>query len=60
MGAAGAARAAGDRRTTRELLDRAEKLDNEFPTYYGSALVALGRLMLTTDRLGACKPAEQG
>ncbi len=60
VGAAGAAHAAGDRQTTRELLNRAEKLDHEFPTYYGSALVALGRLMLTTDRLGACKPAEQG
>ena len=60
VGAAGAALAAGDRQTTRELLERAEKLDEEFPTYYGSALVALGRLMLTTDRLGTCKPAARG
>ena len=60
VGAAGAARAAGDRQMTRELLDRADEVDDEFPTYYGSALVALGRLMLTTDRLGACEPAEAG
>ena len=55
VGAAGGARAAGDRKMTRELLGRAEKLDEEFPTYYGSALIALGRLMLTTERLGECE-----
>jgi endo-1,4-beta-D-glucanase Y len=60
VGAAGGAQAAGDREMTRELLRRAEELDDEFPTYYGSALVALGRLMLTTDRLGTCEPADQG
>ncbi len=59
VGAAGAARAAGDGGTARELLRRAERLDEEFPTYYGSALVALGRLMLTTDRLGPCASAGQ-
>lgn len=57
VGAAGAAQAAGEESTTRKLLDRADRLDDEFPTYYGSALIALGRLMLTTDRLGACGTA---
>ena len=57
VGAAGGAQAAGDRQMTRELLRRAEALDDEHPTYYGSALIALGRLMLTTDRLGRCEPA---
>lgn len=57
VGAAGAAQAAGDQQAARELLDRADKLDDEFPTYYGSALIALGRIMLTTDRLTACGPA---
>jgi endo-1,4-beta-D-glucanase Y len=60
VGAAGAARAAGEPQTTRALLRRAEELDDEFPTYYGSALIALGRLMLTTDRLGACEPPARG
>jgi endo-1,4-beta-D-glucanase Y len=59
VGAAGAAQAAGDEPTARELLRRAERLDAEFPTYYGSALIALGRLMLTTDRLGPCASAGQ-
>ncbi len=59
VGAAGAAQAAGDRQTARDLLRRAEGLDEEFPTYYGSALIALGRLMLTTDRFGSCAPAGE-
>ena len=60
VGAAGGARAAGDRQMTHELLDRADKLDDEFPTYYGSAVIALGRLMLTTNKLGACEPTGRG
>ncbi len=60
VGAAGAAQAGGEEPTTRDLLDRADRLDDEFPTYYGSALIALGRLMLTTDRLSACDPAAGG
>lgn len=58
VGAAGAAQAAGDRQATRGLLRRAEQLDEEYPTYYGSALIALGRLMLTTDRLTPCGSAD--
>ena len=53
-GAAGAARAAGAGDAARTLLDRAEKVDREQPTYYGSAWVALGRVALTTDMLGGC------
>jgi cellulose synthase (UDP-forming) len=53
-GAAAAAHAAGAPRTAAELLDRATAQDRVDPTYYGAAWVALGRLMLQTDRLAAC------
>jgi endoglucanase len=53
-GAAGAAAAAGDRRSRDELLDRAADWDSDHPTYYGSAWVALGRVMLTSRTLGGC------
>lgn len=59
VGAAAAAQAAGEHDTTTSLLTRADELDSRFPTYYGSALIALGRLMLTTDRLGACGTAGE-
>ena len=36
------------------LLARAESVDARFPTYYGAAWVALGRLELTTKLLGGC------
>jgi endoglucanase len=54
VGAAGAATASGDGRAARELLDRADKANRAAPTYYGAALSALGRVMLTTDLLGRC------
>jgi endoglucanase len=54
VGAAAAARAAGDGSVTRSLLDRAEQLDHDAPTYYGSAWVALGRVLLTTKLLADC------
>jgi cellulose synthase (UDP-forming) len=39
------------------LLRRADALDRRFPTYYGAAWDALGRIMLTTDWLpGSCAP----
>ena len=41
--AAGAARAAGDEQAARRLLDEADELEDERPTYFGSALVALAR-----------------
>jgi endoglucanase len=53
VGAAGAASAAGDRAAAKQLLDAAAALQRADPTYYGAAWVALGRLMLTTDRLQA-------
>jgi endo-1,4-beta-D-glucanase Y len=53
-GAAGAARAAGDRAAADDLLDRAEELEDERPSYYGAAWVALARVMLDSDWLGRC------
>jgi endoglucanase len=54
VGAAGAAYAAGDRRAGADLLNRAAKLDEKQPSYYGAAWVALGRVMLQTHELGGC------
>lgn len=54
VAAAAAANAAGETRRAVQLLTRAERLDAKNPTYYGGALLALGRVMLTTDLLGAC------
>jgi endoglucanase len=53
-GAAAAAHAAGDERAAAELLDRAAALDEDRPSYYGSAVVELTRTMLETDALGRC------
>jgi hypothetical protein len=57
VGAASAAAADGQRERAVELLDRAARRQAEAPTYYGGALVALGRALLMTDRLGGCRPA---
>ena len=54
VAAAGAADAAGHSAARDGLLDEAAALDRRFPTYYGSAWVALGRIMLTTKLLDAC------
>ncbi len=54
VAAAGAADAAGQTAARDGLLDEAEALDQRFPTYYGAAWVALGRIMLTTRLLDAC------
>ena len=51
-GAAAAAHAAGDREAASELLDRAEQLDAEHPSYYGGAWVELTRAMLKPGALG--------
>lgn len=51
VSAAGAAFAAGQPDAGRRLLDAAEALDRQSPTYYGAAWVALGRMMLTTKLL---------
>ena len=37
-----------------ERLDAAAQLEHRFPSYYGAAWVALGRIMLTTSLLGEC------
>jgi endo-1,4-beta-D-glucanase Y len=54
VAAAAAAQAAGHDAERDTLLDRATSIDAQFPTYYGSAWVALGRILLTTDRLAHC------
>jgi endoglucanase len=54
VGAAAAARAAGDRSASDELLDRAAALDADHPSYYGAAWVDLGRAMLVDGSLGRC------
>jgi len=54
VAAAGAADAAGLPAARDGLLDEAQALDARFPTYYGAAWVALGRVMLTTKLLDAC------
>lgn len=54
VAAAGASLAAGDADDAGRLLSVAEQQLSEDPTYYGSAWVALGRLWLTTERLGGC------
>jgi endoglucanase len=51
VAAAAAAHAAGDDASEKQLLDAAEALDHGRPTYYGAAWVALGRIMLDTQRL---------
>ena len=53
-GAAAAAHAAGDDEASTELLDRAEQLDAERPSYYGGAWVELTRAMLKPGALGTC------
>lgn len=52
VGAAGAAAGAGDVGAVQRLLAAAESRDANHPSYYGSALVALGRLLLTTELTG--------
>ena len=54
VGAAAAARAAGEGATATSLLDRAAELDRDHPTYYGAAWVDLGRAMLVDHSLGRC------
>lgn len=55
VAAAGAAQAAGDASASSRLLDAAEALDKQAPTYYGAAWVALGRIMLNSNALD-CPP----
>ena len=54
VAAAAAAPAAGDHTAARQLLSRASEIDANHPSYYGAAWVALGRILLTTDKLARC------
>ncbi len=54
VGAAATAHAAGDAAATEQLLAAARQLDRQHPSYYGSAWLALGSLLLDTDQLGGC------
>jgi endo-1,4-beta-D-glucanase Y len=49
--------AAGDSDGAAARLDAATALQQRYPTYYGAAWVALGRIMLSTSLLGACPVA---
>jgi endoglucanase len=53
---ASALAAAGETGRALEALDRASRVQADAPTYYGGALTALARALLTTDRLGGCPP----
>jgi endoglucanase len=46
--------AARDSDAAAQRLDAATALQQRYPTYYGAAWVALGRIMLSTSLLGAC------
>jgi endoglucanase len=54
VAAAAAADATGDRTRRDALLDAAERREMARPSYYGSAWVALGRVLLTTELAGSC------
>lgn len=60
VAAASSAAAAGDASAAADLLDRASDLQADAPTYYGAAWIAIARLWLDTDRLGGCRPGENG
>lgn len=59
VAAAAADKAGGDQDAAASRLDEASALVSRYPTYYGSAWVALGRIMLSTSMLGDC-PAGGG
>ena len=54
MAAAATEQAAGDSDAAAAGLDAAGALQQRYPTYFGAAWVALGRIMLSTSLLGAC------
>jgi endoglucanase len=55
VAAAAAAQTAGNTARRDTLLARAALEDREHPTYYGTAWLALGRTLLTTNLLGGCQ-----
>ncbi|MDX1885110.1 glycosyl hydrolase family 8 [Mycolicibacterium sp. 120270] len=54
VAAAAAEKSSGDDDAAAARLDQASALQWKYPTYYGSAWVALGRIMLSTSLLGDC------
>jgi len=54
VGAAAAAQATGQTAARDRLLAQADAINTRFPTYFGSAWIALGRLELETASLGSC------
>jgi endoglucanase len=54
VSAAATEHAAGDSDAAAARMDRATALQERYPTYFGAAWVALGRIMLDTDLLGGC------
>ena len=55
VGAAAAAQAAGQTAARDRLLAQADAIDSRFPTYFGSAWIALGRVELLTTMMGSCR-----
>lgn len=53
-GAAAAAQAAGATEVARERLDAASRLNRDHPSYYGSAVTALARMLLDTELITTC------
>jgi endoglucanase len=58
VAASAVASAGGKGEVARQLLEHAERLDRQAPTYYGAAWLALGRLMLTTTLLTDCSAVQ--
>ena len=56
VAAAASAQAAGHAQTADRLLGQAQAENSRYPTYYGAAWLALGRVLLTTSALGGCSP----
>jgi endoglucanase len=54
LGAAAAAQLAGQTAARDQLLAQADAVNRNFPTYFGAAWIALGRLELQTGLLGSC------
>jgi endo-1,4-beta-D-glucanase Y len=54
VASAAAARGAGETGSVSSLLTLAQQINTHQPRYYASALIALGRVLLTTDLLKSC------
>jgi endoglucanase len=54
VAAAAAANGAGATTTRNQLLAAADAVARRYPTYYGTAWAALGRVLLTTHLLSGC------